>query len=133
MADGAELARWAEGNHPGWAVVWGAYSREFTAWAMWSTESLVVTAPDTLSLSIAIRNAERHRHPPVRRTPFGTWQSSPSPDPPPPEPHGPEAERHVPPPPPAEDESPGHDASGPWHIPARPRAAAAVLTASSRS
>lgn len=127
MADGTALARWAEGNHPRWAVVWGAYNREFTAWALWSRQSLVVTAPDTQSLSIAIRRAEQRSIELLPRTNAG-WRSRPPTGPPPHEPHGPEAEGQAPPEPPEEDEPPGHDAPGPWLVPARPKVVAAVHT-----
>ena len=126
--DGAELARWAEGNHPGWAVVWGAYNREFTAWTLWSGELLVVAAPDTHSLSIAVRNAEQRAIETMPRTSSGTWRSGPLPSPPSLGPHGPGASGHAPPHPPAEDDPPGPDVPGPWSVPARLELVAAVRT-----
>jgi hypothetical protein len=119
MLDGTELARWAEGNHPGWAVVWGAYNREFTAWALWSDDLLVVTAPDTHLPSIAVRNAEQRAIEVMPRTSVGTWRSGRC-----------MVCRHVDPTapgravtllrhPPAEDDPLGQDVPGPWFVPAR--------------
>lgn len=89
----AELAQWAEGNHPGWAVVWGEYHRTFTAWAMWSSEPLKVEASDTAALTVAVRVAEQERLI-GGRNPAGTWKTQPqSGGASPPERHGPGVER----------------------------------------
>lgn len=55
----AELAQWAEDNHPGWRVFWGSYRQTFTAWATWTRESLSVEATDVHALGVAIRTEER--------------------------------------------------------------------------
>src|SRR5688572_7110838 len=51
----------AERLNPGWAVAWCAYYRVFTAWAMWSSDSIVLHAPETSALAQQMREAELAR------------------------------------------------------------------------
>jgi hypothetical protein len=51
-------AHMIETLNPGWAVVWGAWRRTFTAWAMWTPASVCVEAPGRDGLTAAMRQAE---------------------------------------------------------------------------
>jgi hypothetical protein len=74
MTMSVQQAQWAEGNCPGWVVVWGEYHRTFTAFAAWASLPLTVEAPDTHALTIAIRNAEQEWSRPVPRSVTGAWR-----------------------------------------------------------
>lgn len=54
----AEVARRLEAANWGWCVVWGAWHRSYTAWALWARDSLSVAAATPDELTALMRQAE---------------------------------------------------------------------------
>jgi hypothetical protein len=68
-----DVAHMLQKLNPGWVVVWGAWRRTYTAWAMWAPTSVSVEAPRPDGLTVAMRQAEAEHSQPA----YGMFQQEP--------------------------------------------------------